>query len=386
MEIPNKTTGSIAKLSKIVKVFFPIIAVFIIAYLIWGKIVLVLSVIVLTLVPIVVSEALMPLIEKRIRNQRIGKLRYVFYIIFCISIAYLSILIIFNEFQLKEVHISGDIEIVEFADSRNNYATLHAGEFFYSGRDITSTYTGSTGYFFGGGYVEIPNNTRSDTILYNLYVVEFDDMAALFMIRDGKAFPGIGGDGLFVEKADDHIQEYINKTLISVFAEDWDIDEEYLRSFLLPVVLQPSDASGIHSRSVITGSICVSLALVSAYLSFALPKMSGFKRNSKLGKQISQREDFGFIEQKIKEQMKSPVFHNDFIAISTDYIIGEGDRKEVGFWYTDRITSMEIEEDTVFDDGDMQYKVTLQTDDEEFHFLTYEIEAIEDLQARINNE
>jgi len=283
------------------------------------------------------------------------------------------------------VHISNDFEIVEFAGSRNNYATLQTGEFFYSGRDITSTYTGSTGYFFGGGYVEIPNDTRSDTTLYNLYIVEFDDMAALFMVRDGKALPEIGGDGLFVEKADDSIQEYIDKTLLSVFAEDWDMDEEYLRSFLLPVVLQPSNATDIHSRSAITGTICVSLALISAYLSFALPKTSGFKRNSKLGKQISQRGDFSIIEQKIKEQMKSPVFCNDFIAVTEDYIIGEGNRKEVGFWSTDQITSMEIEEDSVFSDGDMQYKVTIHTDDEEFCFLTYDIEALEDMQSRVND-
>jgi len=293
-------------------------------------------------------------------------------------------LIIFNNFQLKEVHISNDIDIVEFADSRNIYATLHAGEFFNSGRDITSKHTSSTGYFFGGGYVEIPNNTRSDTTVCNLYVVEFDDMAALFMVRDGNAFPGIGGDGLFVVKSDDDIQEYVDKTLISVFAGDWDMDEEYLRSFLLPVVLQPSNATDIHRRTAITGIICVSLALISAYLSFALPKMSGFKRNSKLGKQISQYGDFSIIEQKIKAQMKNPVFHNDFIAITEDYIIGEGDRKEVGFWSTDQITSVEIEEDSVFSDGDMQYKVTIRTDDEVFCFLTYEIEALEDMQSKIN--
>ena len=384
MKLLNSTNGRIAKLSKIVKVFFPMLVVFIIAYLIWGKIVLVLSVIVLTIVPIVVSEVMMSHIEKRIRNQKMGKLRYVIIIVFCISLSYLSILIIYNNFQLKEVHISNDIEINEFANSRNNYATLHAGQFYTSGMDITSKYTSNTGYFFGGGYVEIPNETRSDTTLYNLYFVEFDDMAALFMVRDGKAFPTIGKDGLFVKKSDDHIQEYSDKTLISIFAADWDMDEDYLRSFLLPVVLQPSDVTDIHRRSAITGTICVSLALISAFLSFALPKMSGFKRHSKLGKQISQREDFSIIEQKIKEQMKTPVFYSDLIAITKDYIIGEGYRNEVGFWYTDQITSVEIEEDTVFSDGDMQYKVTLKTDDEWFHFLTYDIEAIEDMQSTIN--
>jgi len=293
-------------------------------------------------------------------------------------------LIIFNNFQLKEVHISNDTEIVKFADSRNKYATLQAGEFFESGRDITSKHTSSTGYFFGGGYVEVSNDRLTDTTVYNLYIIEFDDVAALFMVREGRAFPSIGRDGLFVEKADDGIQEYIDKTMISVFAADWDMDEEYLRSFLLPVVLQPSGATDIHSRSAITGTICVSLALISAYLSFALPKTSGFKRNSKLGKQISQHGDFSIIEQKIKEQMKNPVFHNDFIAITEDYIIGEGVRKEVGFWSTDQITSMEIEEDSVFSDGDMQYKVTIHTDDEEFQFLTYDIEALEDMQSRVN--
>ena len=384
MELLKKTAGSLAKLSKQLKVIIPIIVVFVIVYLIWGKIALVLSAIVLTVVPVVVSEVFMSHIEKRIRKQRIGKLRYVFNTVFCISLSYLSILIIYNDFQLREVHISNDIEIVEFANSRNSYATLHAGQFFTSGIDITSTHTSGMGFFFGGGYVEIPHDTRTDTTLYNLYIIEFDDMAALFMVRDGGAVPGIGKDGLFVEKSEDHVQKYSDKTLISYFAADWDIDEEYLRSYLLPVVLQPSEATGIHRKSVITGAICVSLALISAYLSFALPKLPGFKRHSKLGKQISKREDFSIIEQKIKEQMKKPVFYNDSITITTDYIIGEGNRNEVGFWYTDQLTSMEIEEDSVFSDGDMQYKVTLHTDNEWFQFLTYDIEALEDMQSRIN--
>ena len=101
MVLLNKTTGSTTKLSNIVKVLLPLIAVFIIAYLIFGEIVLVLSVIVLTIIPVAVSETAIPHIEKRIRNQKIGKLRYVFYTVFCISLSYLSILIIFNNFQLR---------------------------------------------------------------------------------------------------------------------------------------------------------------------------------------------------------------------------------------------------------------------------------------------
>jgi len=45
-------------------------------------------------------------------------------------------LMIYRNFQLTEVHVSNDTEIVEFADSHRNYATLHAGLFVTSGLNI----------------------------------------------------------------------------------------------------------------------------------------------------------------------------------------------------------------------------------------------------------
>jgi len=228
----------------------------------------------------------------------------------------------------------------------------------------------------------VPDKINTDTTLYNLYIIEFGEMAALFMVRDGRVLPVINANGLYVEKSEDHIQEYSDQTLIGIIADDLGMDEEYLRSFLLPMVMQPTDTNNIYKRSAVIGTICVSLALICAFLSFALPRMSRFKKNSKLGKQISRCEDFELVELKIKEQMKNPVFCNDFIAVTKDYIIGESgevNRNEVGFWYTNQLTDVEIEEDSVYDDGETRYRVTLYTDDEWFRFLTFEIDAFDDI-------
>jgi len=321
-------------------------------------------------------------VEKRIVKLIKLPFKIIAGVAFILPLCIFSFLVIYEDFQLNEFHVNNDSEFVDFANSRRKFATLHTDQFFDLGISLTSTTTQITGFFFGGAYVEVPGSTQTQ-LDYNMYLVEFDNVIALYMASVRGSHPRIG-DGLQVRKADDSLQEYYDETMIRYFAAEWDIDEDYLREILLPVALQSVWSLDYREMTATLGMICIALVLISASLTFVVLKMPFLKKHSKFGKQISWREEFSVIERKINDQLENPVFKDDDIFITKDYIIGKSSSTKSGFWYTDQLISAELQEYEEYSDGDVQYRAILSTSDDEFRFLTFDKEAIEDIATKID--
>ena len=320
--------------------------------------------------------------EKKSRASIVTPVRALVIIVFWISFFNFTRLVVIGEFQLNELIINNEADAVEFSNSRSNFATLNTGQFYDSGYTISKTSSRGLGLFFGSFYAEIPIGTENQGETYHVFFIELDSKLALYLEREEQSSWRFNS-WLSVQKADTSLQTYCYTSLARKLAADLDVDEEHFYELLLPVALQPTTSANARIRAVYTGVICLLLVIICAFLTFVLPKLARFKMHSKFGKQISRREELSIIEKKINAQVKTPVFKNDFIFITQDYIIGNSKYVKSGFWYIDQLVLVEIEEDVVFDDGDVRYTVSLFTNDDEFIFQTFDIDSIEDIQARV---
>jgi len=352
-----------------------------IAYLIWGKLALIGLALILSTLLYALMEFAFTEVEKRIITFIKAPVRIIIGFFFVPSLLCFAILVINGSFQTTEFHVNNDADAVRFSNSRSNFATIHSGQLYDSGYILTSKTSLGSGFFAGGMYFETPatGNDSSKTETEDVFYIEFDSHAVVYVVHEREPLPR-DGEKLYVRKADKSLQDYYDDILVRILASDIGVDEEAFREIVLPVVLQP--ATGINERERLAniGIVSIAIFVTCAFICLVIPKLPFIKRRSRFGKLISKREDFSIIERKINEQIKNPVFKDDKITITQDYIIGNSKSVKGGFWYLDQLVAADIEEHKVFDDGDIQYSVSLHTDDDEvFSFLTLEIEAIEGL-------
>jgi len=374
-----KTSTTFSRL----KTLLAFAAVLLVAYILWGKIVLLAIALVLSIVLLVVAIHTHSNVERLIVTQVKKAIRTIVCVVFVLSLSIFAALVMYGDLQLMEYQVNSEAGILEFSHSSKKYATLQIGRFFDLGISLVSSSSQRFGFISGGMYMEMPTGTDSET-KYDVYLIDFDNKLALYMASSTEPHLSANG-GLQIKKTDDSIQEYCDKTLIRNVAAELGMDEGNLREIMLPVALQSVSPPATRGRLASTGIVCAVLFLTSASLGFVIPKLPYVKKRTKFGKLVSQREEFHVIERKINEQAKNPVFTDDSIIITQDYIIGKNSKGKYGFWYIDQLTGAKIEENVVFSDGDIQYCAYLFTCDDEFHFLTFDKKAVDDIITRIEH-
>ncbi|WRS27809.1 hypothetical protein U6B65_01380 [Oscillospiraceae bacterium MB08-C2-2] len=288
-------------------------------------------------------------------------------------ILFISFIIIslWNNPITPDFEVGSQADFDAFIDSRSKYAQLSYCDYLNTGYTFASTETQNFGIYGNGTYIEIPTG-HSKTTVYFVYLVGYDDKAAIYLRKDVERAPYPPFNGELIMKSYGHFQNSYND-FMSNLSQDMDISLDILQQSIYPTILMTGHSAVLERQ--ITAMVLLSLICITFLVLLIVQKSAFFKKRSKLGRYISAYGDFKTLEKEIDRQAKEPLSKASDFMVTEDYVFLFKNGCVSHLLRISDIVKVNITDDQVFSDGDVLYLLLLTTKESACSVTTFEFET-----------